>query len=723
MDWDPDTESSDQIIRRLDGLLAEDPGHRIAVVAEGSAPVLDLAAVFECRTAGPEELMLTEDEVGDLCRDHPTASLGAGRLSARQVHGSTGGWLMAVQAMLDGPVREEAAHRPLVGPLARWLRARDPSGAMAETSFLPEFSAQILDEFQPEGGPDAPTLEDLTAAGILRRDGRGHPFMPVQIRNALQEWVRESNPDRVDVLAREAVYALMAADRVEQAVETAATGRTWTVLRDVLVNRWADLFTSDARVLRAFASRFPTSIRSRQSDLNVALRILSLAGPDSMVLPLPSVEPELQHDRTAHRLRERSSRAYRSPDAFAVTYGLLEISYLRLSGHFMAAADAAVRLRRALETGLYTRPISPALASIAELHAGICLHLADCLPEAQAAYRAALDWARSGDNHAQEADALAKLALVQVQLGETRMATGLLEEMTAPLSRVGWGRKMVGRAGHLAQAWAAVEDLDLARAEEILSDLPPEPDTDEYWSVHAALLATIDALQGRGERAIRRVAAWRLERPFAAAAPMADRLLTEVTHRAATLMGRTSEVPGWERNPALANVQAVRRLRNGSPDEAIAALQIPPRSRLRDQQEAALLQICVEGWPLTEPDSDALRRMASVHGTEGATIDLLAPVQLGLLPLLRSAGVVDEVRARRLSAVPLRTTLPDLRPQLTPREREVLGFLRQGLTRKQIAGQTIRSENTVKAQLSSLYAKLGASSAQEALSRARDFGF
>src|SRR5699024_11290523 len=75
----------------------------------------------------------------------------------------------------------------------------------------------------------------------------------------------------------------------------------------------------------------------------------------------------------------------------------------------------------------------------------------------------------------------------------------------------------------------------------------------------------------------------------------------------------------------------------------------------------------------------------------------------------------------------LRTFAPsvsqaDVGPALTPREAEVLDGLRQGLSRREIAERQVRSENTVRSQIRSLYRKLGASSAAEALETARRFG-
>jgi two-component system, NarL family, response regulator YdfI len=54
---------------------------------------------------------------------------------------------------------------------------------------------------------------------------------------------------------------------------------------------------------------------------------------------------------------------------------------------------------------------------------------------------------------------------------------------------------------------------------------------------------------------------------------------------------------------------------------------------------------------------------------------------------------------------------------LTPREREVLELLAEGLSNKLIARRLQISEHTVKFHVSSIYAKLGASSRTEAVSQ------
>jgi DNA-binding NarL/FixJ family response regulator len=54
---------------------------------------------------------------------------------------------------------------------------------------------------------------------------------------------------------------------------------------------------------------------------------------------------------------------------------------------------------------------------------------------------------------------------------------------------------------------------------------------------------------------------------------------------------------------------------------------------------------------------------------------------------------------------------------LTPREREVLGFLADGLANKEIALRLNISEHTIKFHIRSILGKLGASSRTEAVSR------
>lgn len=721
--WIPDMEDADILVRRVGSLLAEHPRMSFAVVAGANAPIYELASVFPCRIAGPMDLMLTIDEIGVLCRSYTRMPAGSLSSEPEEIFRLTGGWLVAVYALLASP-RGESARRVLAAPLWRWLKARDGLGVMADAAFLPEFTQDILDLFQPVGGQRGPTLPEMISEGLLRADHMGTWFMPELIREAITDIVREAGQDRVDLVVGATVEAITRAGRVDRAIDVAISRRSWPSLWKVLHNKAADLFTSDARFLRAVLSRIPHHIRAQKDYLNVALRILNAAGPDRMVLPLPSVEPDLRNDRTAHRLRERTNRLYRAPDARAVSFGLLEISHLRLAGHYVEAADASIRLRQAVEAAMDARPISFALAGLADLHAGVSLHLADRLPEACLAYTRALHWARGGGHSFVEADALAKLALLSAHQGQTAQTRSWLAELGEPLSRIGWGRRMVSRCADLAQASVALTVLDLEGAGRILQQLPPEPDTDEFWPAHAQLLTMHQAFLGQGSSAAQRLVTWRQARPYASLSPLADRLLTETYHLIRVTAGETSAVPGWEASPELANLEALRCLRIGFADGALRALQSPVRIGQRQQRVAALLSLYASS--AAGPgglDEDSMRGIARMQAVDGELADLAPLYHLGLLPALSRLGLVPEEEAARLSALPQYDPVSDPRPHLTPREKDVLDLLRQGMTRRQIAEATFRSENTIKAQLHSLYTKLGASSVKDALEQARHYGF
>ncbi|HEY4614850.1 MAG TPA: hypothetical protein VIG75_05265, partial [Citricoccus sp.] len=569
LQWDSETEDAETLTWRAGQCLAASEGP-VAVVAGPNAPIHDVAAVHPCRLADATDLLLTPEEIGTLlARSTGTpgrSSAALGRpapADPAELYRLTGGWLAAIQALQASSRYPRLARQSLTAPLLRWLRARDPLGYLAEAAFLPEYTEAVLDQYLPAHGGPPPSLRELATEGLIRPDEAGDWFMPDLVRDTITDCLREKMPERVDGMVRAAVEAVDRAGRIGVAVDTALKRRAWAPMETVLANRAAELFTTDARHLRALLSRIPEPVLAQMDHLRAALRILASAGPEGMSLPLPSVEPDLRRDRTATRLRERAARKYRDPNGRAVAYGVVEISYLRVSGHYEAAAEAALQLRQAVRGALDSGPLNLPLASIAELHAGLCLHLADRLGEAGLAYTSALDLARHGNHAYLQADALSKLALLSVHQAEYLPARAWLEQQEGPLSQVGWGRGMVSRAGDLARAWCALAELDLDGAAAVLDRLPAEPDTDELWSAHAHVLALLWTLQGDPGSARRLVRIMRRDRPYASRAPLADRLLTEAQHYAEFVTGRSREIPGWDRNPILANLEACRCLGSG----------------------------------------------------------------------------------------------------------------------------------------------------------------
>jgi DNA-binding NarL/FixJ family response regulator len=122
-----------------------------------------------------------------------------------------------------------------------------------------------------------------------------------------------------------------------------------------------------------------------------------------------------------------------------------------------------------------------------------------------------------------------------------------------------------------------------------------------------------------------------------------------------------------------------------------------------DERLAGTLRgLPLRSWGLVPPDASAAELQAAVT----------AAAQ-GLIVLAQPLG------QRLLAGRPVGAALPadEGDEPLTSREHEVLELLGQGLSNKQIARRLEISEHTVKFHVSALYAKLGAASRTDAVSR------
>ena len=93
----------------------------------------------------------------------------------------------------------------------------------------------------------------------------------------------------------------------------------------------------------------------------------------------------------------------------------------------------------------------------------------------------------------------------------------------------------------------------------------------------------------------------------------------------------------------------------------------------------------------------------------------------GLHAIAAGLLVVDASQ-RSVIVPPTESPLPELVEPLTPRERDILALLADGLTNRAIARHLVISENTVKFHVQSLLGKLGAQSRTDAVVRATRLG-
>ena len=144
-----------------------------------------------------------------------------------------------------------------------------------------------------------------------------------------------------------------------------------------------------------------------------------------------------------------------------------------------------------------------------------------------------------------------------------------------------------------------------------------------------------------------------------------------------------------------------REFAQRSGDDAIIALTDLPSA------VSELASLNLRGWAILPPGADSDDLIMAV---------ILASRGLVVLP------ATDAGSLSRPEADGGRATPEPLRDPLTPREQEVLELLVRGLPNKHIAQRLDISESTVKYHVSSVYAKLGAASRADAVSRAARAG-
>jgi DNA-binding NarL/FixJ family response regulator len=132
--------------------------------------------------------------------------------------------------------------------------------------------------------------------------------------------------------------------------------------------------------------------------------------------------------------------------------------------------------------------------------------------------------------------------------------------------------------------------------------------------------------------------------------------------------------------PELDGVEATRRIAETSPASRVLVLtSFSDQTRIMDALGAG-----ADGYLLKHSDPDDIAKAIRVVHDGGSPLDP------------KAARALLESRRARIAG-----------PQLTEREREVLGLVRDGLSNKQIARRLGIAERTVKAHLTSVFQRLG----------------
>jgi DNA-binding NarL/FixJ family response regulator len=182
-----------------------------------------------------------------------------------------------------------------------------------------------------------------------------------------------------------------------------------------------------------------------------------------------------------------------------------------------------------------------------------------------------------------------------------------------------------------------------------------------------------------------------------------DPHLTTVA-RSARLESLTDHAWATRADVALVAVDQVARLRTvlADPDANVAAPPLvvltSPRSRT---DVAALVDVGVKG--ILPPDAGP-REVAAAIDAVAAGLTVLAPTVLSVLQ-----SRPDQARVATGAAHGA------VQGSLSPREREILALVAEGLGNKIVAARLGISEHTVKTHITSIFEKLGAESRAEAV--------
>ena len=157
---------------------------------------------------------------------------------------------------------------------------------------------------------------------------------------------------------------------------------------------------------------------------------------------------------------------------------------------------------------------------------------------------------------------------------------------------------------------------------------------------------------------------------------------------------------------ASGGAEAVDLVREAHPDVVLMDLQMPDVDGV-----AATRQIVAESLAdvlVLTSYSDAERIVGALDaGALGYLLKDAEPEEVlrGIRAVARGESPINPRAARELLGA--RRTANASAVELTPREREVLGLVRQGLANKQIARRLGISERTVKAHLTSTFQRIG----------------
>ncbi len=680
------------------------------------------------------ELAFTVEEIASVSPPFPHLSAGW----ATEIHRCTAGWPEPTREVLlalhDDPQQtvDEAALSVARDYLATRVLPRLHNDKWLEFALVMSIPETLTDEAARHITEDESIdgrLERLESAGVLTvKDHRGRRIYrwPDAARNALREEFARRRPGDLAALHRRlALWYLHDDDAASAAHHSLQAGDTALLVR-IVEEFWGQLLHQNPAVLDEALAAIPLDEIMSSPRATAARDIrLHLLGEvtDTAVLTMP--DPLPAEERALRALA--ASPTARTALHTAVT--MMVATRMRgLPRHAMEYARRSEIIGRCAITRRF-KEIGALLPS-AMLQTGITRMVFGDLTGAESTLRTAYQNSpRDGEGYIRR-DAAGKLGLLHALQGDAARAGAWLRRKNQTGTTPGSLTPTIERSPVLARALVAIDRLRPDHLAPLLPLIDQEFTEERTWRPFITYVhARRSLLWGDRHEALRLVeeelqseAAW-LAAPSTMgpllAAIRVDLLLSlGLAGAARSVLGAASP------HPALQPAAARLALLTGDDTAAHVAMAHdvtrPPGPR------GELLLVAAIARHRQGDAEGAVESLTEAWQTTRAAGSLLPFAMVPRQDLHQVATAVPEVEAL-LNREPLRRTPgPFGRPitliRLTARERRVLNRIADGGTLQEIAAEMFVSYNTIKSQVRSLYAKLGANSRAAALTNAARHG-
>jgi LuxR family maltose regulon positive regulatory protein len=721
-------------LAELASLVERHRHFHLYVCCRGHHPIESLAVgMMKVNIIEPGELLLGTDEVLRLAQ-----AMGAplDRAGAVRLRDAMGGCI-ALAAMAMGTAGELTLRAAVIDEYVRAQLLTDVGDEALMTelmrlSLAGPFGWPLFRDLCGSTDPGR-LLEDLEATGLVGRSTTGADVLfcvPAPVREVLADHFSSSAPEEARVAHRRLATWFVAhggTGHSSRAFHHAVAGKDWDVVDLLWSDKIVTLIGDDLGLLRQSLDAVPSDVIATRPSMQVVRDIMKVATADT--------------DADGHRA---TLRAFADACASIVskTWATMPVNELlvvatgyviefRLLGRLQESVAFGDRANARATALAATQPANKSRQAWFSLHRGLTYTLTnDDLPAVRA-YRRAWELATGSGADFVRSHAAANLALTYALGGDGAQAEEWFRRHRGLDTRSWPGDYVIGIGARVAGGLLALDRLDEAAVAAELGYLGDGSAPLELWPFIAYLYAQHALFFGRPADALAhldQVQAGKEQADQAgggAAAALMSRARADllIASGRGQLAGELVHSQGagqpWSRVPATRI-----RLLGGQPPGPfdIGPLIWGPATSVRDRLEMLLLGAVQARRADDRPGAQRLANQALELYHETGILRPFATIPVGdragLLELAqRDLRPDDAARLSRQAPVyPAELVLV----QLSPQERSVLNALAGTASRQAIATSLFVSVNTVKTQLAGVYQKLGSSSRQEALGRARN---